>query len=332
MPVSKRHRILILLFAICLPMYMVIHVMSGQISVPWTDIWNSIFSFKDSEMNHVIAREIRIPRMMIALLAGGALSVAGLLMQTLFKNPLAGPDVLGISSGASLLVALSIMTSIPFFSTDYGLILNALVGAFLFGMVILAFSKFVRNQLSLLLIGIMLGSFTSAFVSILQSVSNANELKLFTLWGLGSLQKVRIDQLPIIFSVVLVGLIASYLIGKKLNLLVLGETEAKLMGVKIKSTRYIIIAITAILTGIITAFCGPIAFIGLAVPNIARIIFKTQNHHVLIGASFLLGAIFLLSVDIFIQLLESRIVIPINALTSIIGAPIVVLIVFRKLK
>ena len=332
MLISKRHRLILIILLALLPLFVFIHLISGQIDISPSDVWLSLTSFDENNMNHIIAKEIRIPRMTMAAVAGGALSIAGLLMQTLFKNPLAGPYVLGINSGATLLVALSIMTGVTFFSSDYGIIINALVGAFLFGLIILSFSRLIKNQVSLLLIGIMLGSFTSAFISILQSLSNAQELKMFTLWGLGSLQKVSIEQLPIILIIIGVGLILTVLLSKRLNVLILGESEAKLMGLNIKFTRYIIIGITALFTGIITAFCGPIAFIGLAVPNIVRLIFKTQNHLVLIIGSFIIGALFLLATDIIIQLLEHKIVIPINALTSIIGAPIVVLIVFKRLR
>lgn len=332
MIVSKKHKFILLILVILLPIAALVHLVSGQIDISLSDLYNGLFQFNDKDMSQIIAREVRFPRMIMALLAGGALSIAGLLMQTLFKNPLAGPYVLGINSGATLLVALSIMTGVTFFETDYGIILNALIGAFLFGMIILAFSRFVRNQVSLLLIGIMLGSFTSAFISILQSMSNAQELKLFTLWGLGSLQKVSFEQLPLIVIVVFIGLLFSLLISKRLNLLVLGESEAKLMGVNIKVTRYLLIGITALLTGIITAFCGPIAFIGLAVPNIVRIVFRSQNHILLTLGSFIIGALFLLITDIVIQVLEAKIVIPINAITSIVGAPLVVLIVFRRLR
>lgn len=332
MLISKRHRLILIILLGLLPVFVFIHLISGQIDISPSDVWSSLTSFDENNMNHIIAKEIRIPRMTMAAIAGGALSIAGLLMQTLFKNPLAGPYVLGINSGATLLVALSIMTGVTFFSSDYGIIINALVGAFLFGLIILSFSRLIKTQVSLLLIGIMLGSFTSAFISILQSLSNAQELKMFTLWGLGSLQKVSIEQLPIILIIIGVGLLLTILLNKRLNILILGESEAKLMGVNIKFTRYIIIGITALFTGIITAFCGPIAFIGLAVPNIVRIIFKTQNHLVLIIGSFIIGALFLLATDIIIQLLEHKIVIPINALTSIVGAPIVVLIVFKRLR
>ena len=332
MEISRRNKIILIVLLVVLPITMLIHLSAGIYSISFGDIWHGIVNFDPTNTNEIIGREIRVPRMMTALLAGGALSIAGLLMQTLFKNPLAGPYVLGINSGATLMVGLTILTGFSFFSTNLGIILNALIGAFVFGLIILAFSKIVKNQLSLLLIGIMLGSFTSAIVAILQSLSNAQELKLFTLWGLGSLQKITFAQLPIVVIIVFIGLALTALLGKKLNLLILGEKEAKLMGVNIQLTRYYIIGITAILAGVITAYCGPIAFVGLAVPNITRIIFKTQNHHLLIIASFVIGALFLLITDIIIQLLEARIVIPINAITALVGAPVVVLIVFRKLK
>ncbi len=268
----------------------------------------------------------------MAIIAGASLSIAGLLMQTLFNNPLAGPYVLGINSGSSLFVALSIMTGIPFFTSELGLISNALIGAFLFGLIILFFSRMVKTQVSLLLVGLMLGSFISAFVSLLQSASNAQELKIFTLWALGSLQKVDFNQLPIILTTSMIGVLGTFLLVKPLNLLILGESEAKLLGVNIQKTRLFIIAITAILTGLVTAFCGPIAFIGLAVPNLVRILFKTQNHRTLVIASLLFGGLFLLICDIIIQLLEPHFMLPINVLTSMIGAPLVIFFILKRIR
>lgn len=311
---------------------MLMHLSSGQLALTSGDLWNSVFNYDSSNMSQLIAREVRIPRMLTAFLAGGSLSLAGLLMQTLFNNPLAGPYVLGINSGSGLFVAFTVMTGIPFFLSDLGIVINALIGAFIFGLLILIFAGMIRNQISLLLVGIMLGSFTGAFISILQTLSAADELKIFTLWNLGSLQKVSYTQMPLIGILVATGLVLSLGISKQLNLLILGEREAVLLGLRIKRFRYLIIGITALLTGVITAYCGPIAFVGLAVPNMVRLLFKTQQHLILIIACFLLGALFLLSVDALIQFLEARILIPINALTSIIGAPIVVFIVFRRLR
>lgn len=270
--------------------------------------------------------------MLMAIMAGAGLSIAGLLMQTLFKNPMAGPYVLGINSGASLFVAFSIMSGIPFFTSDIGIITNALLGALLFGLIISVFSSIVRSQISLLLIGIMLGSFTGALVSMLQAVSDAEELKSFTLWALGSLSRVEFYQLPLISGVFGAGVIGALLLVKPLNLLVLGQEQARLLGVNYRSVRLIIISITAILTGLITAFCGPIAFVGLAVPNLVRMLMKTQHHGILIISCGAIGALFVLLCDIIIQLLESQVNIPINVFTSVIGAPIVVLLILRKLR
>lgn len=332
MRVHQKHRLILIALGLCLPLFALFHLFSGQVPIGLADFWNSVFSYDESELSQLIAREVRIPRMLTGLMAGGSLALSGLLMQTLFRNPLAGPYVLGINSGTSLFVALTVMTGIPFFLSDLGLVINALIGAFLFGLLILAFAGLIRNQISLLLIGIMLGSFTGAFISILQTLSDANELKVYTLWNLGSLQKVTFDQLPLISSVIILGLTLSFLLSKPLNLMILGEKEAIQLGVNVKRVRYAIIGVTAVLTGVITAYCGPIAFVGLAVPNIVRILFKTQQHLILILASFLLGSLFLLAVDCLIQLMEAHVLIPINAITSIIGAPIVVFIVFKKLR
>lgn len=329
---SFRNRILIWTLVILLPITALLHLFSGQIAISFGDFWEALFNFDANNLDHVIMVELRIPRMGTALIAGAGLSIAGLLMQTLFNNPLAGPYVLGINSGASLFVAFALMTGIPFFATDLGLVANALIGAFAFGMIIVFFSSVIRQQISLLLIGLMLGSFTSAIVTILQSVSGLQELKLFTLWTFGSLQKVSLGQLPILMITLAVTILGAFLVVKPLNLLVLGSSEAKLLGVRMKRVRLLIILITALITGVVTAYCGPIAFVGLAIPNLVRILMKTQNHAILIVGSALCGGIFLLICDIVIQLLESSFLIPINAFTSLIGAPFVILLVLKRLK
>lgn len=332
MNTTRKQSVLLSVLLLSLPVIVLVHLFVGQIDISATDYFDSVFNFDKENINHLISRELRIPRMTMALIAGAGLSIAGLLMQTLFNNPLAGPYVLGINSGASLFVALTIMTGIPFFTSDLGLVTNALIGAFVFGLIILFFSTVVRAQISLLLIGLMLGSFTSALVSVIQTASDAQELKIFTLWALGSLQKVKLDQLPIIVLCFGISIIGAFLVVKPLNALVLGDKEAKLLGINIKKVRLIIILITAIITGIVTAFCGPIAFVGLAVPNLVRILFKTQNHYILIIASAIIGAMFILLCDIAIQIIEPHFIMPINALTSLIGAPFVILLVLRRLR
>ena len=308
-----------------------VHLFVGEINLSFSDFYNSLFKFNSSNTNHIIFQEFRIPRLVMGIIAGSGLSIAGLLMQTMFNNPLAGPYILGINSGSSLFVAFSIMTGIPFLTSDIGTISSALIGAFIFGLIILSFSFAVRSHVSLLLIGIMLGSFTSAFVSILQSMSDPSQLKLFTMWAMGSLQQVEMAQLPLIVVFFIIGVAASLFVIKPLNALILGETQAMMLGINIKYIRLVLIIITAILTGLITAFCGPIAFVGLAVPNLVKLLFKTQSHGVLLLGCILIGSVFLLLCDISVQLLESTVHIPINALTSIIGAPFVIVIVLKRL-
>jgi iron complex transport system permease protein len=328
---SKKSKIVIVCLLVLLPLIATVHLFSGEISISFLDFYNSFFHFNSNDTNHIIVREFRIPRLVMGIIAGSGLSIAGLLMQTMFNNPLAGPYILGINSGSSLFVAFSIMSGIPFFTSDFGTITSALIGAFVFGLIILSFSYSVKSHVSLLLIGIMLGSFTSAFVSILQSMSDPSQLKLFTMWAMGSLQQVESAQLPIIIIFFLIGVFSCLFVVKSLNTLVLGETNALMLGVQIKYIRLILITITAILTGLITAFCGPIAFVGLAVPNLVKLLFKTQSHATLLVGCLLIGSVFLLLCDILVQLLESTVHIPINALTSIIGAPFVIIIVLKRL-
>lgn len=332
MNASVKNRWFIYVLAAMVPLCAIVHVFSGHIELESGVFWDALAHYDADNLQHAVVWELRIPRMITALVAGAGLSVAGLLMQTLFNNPLAGPYVLGINSGASLFVAFALMAGVPLVTSDIGLIANALIGAFLFGLIILSFSSVIRQQISLLLIGLMLGSFTSAIVFILQSTSGMQELKLFTLWALGSLQKVTIEQTPWLIGALLITLIGAFLVVKPLNLLVLGSTEAESLGVRMKRVRILIILVTAVITGVVTAFCGPVAFVGLAIPNLIRIVMKTQNHALLIIASALCGSVFLLLCDILIQRMEDMYVLPINALTSIIGAPFVILLVLRRLR
>lgn len=328
---KNKYKWIMIVLVICLPMIVFVYFFIGQITIDFSDFSNAFFHFDHLNTKHIIIREFRLPRVVMAIIAGSGLSLAGLLMQTLFNNPLAGPYVLGINSGSSLFVAFSLMTGIPFFGSDFGIIASALLGAFIFGLIILFFSFVVKSHISLLLIGMMLGSFTSAFVSIIQSMSELENLKAFTMWTMGSLQHVDLSQLPLILLFFVIGLLSCLLVIKPLNALVIGERQALMLGIDIKTIRLLLISITAILTGLVTAFCGPIAFVGLAVPNLVKMLFKTQSHSILIIGCLLVGSIFLLACDILVQLLETTIHIPINALTSVIGAPFVIFIVLKRL-
>lgn len=308
-----------------------LHLIVGEVQLPMTKVYQALFNYDPSNSIELIIHEFRIPRLFMAIIAGSGLAVSGMLMQTLFKNPLAGPSILGISSGSSLFVACSLMTGIPFFANDFGIISSALLGAFVYGLIIIGFSSFVRSNISLLLIGLMLGSFTSSFVSMLQMNSAAEELKAFTMWTMGSLQHVEFNQLSLISIVYAIGILSSCLLIKPLNMLVLGEKAAAMLGQNIKTIRFTTIAVTAILTGLITAFCGPIAFIGLAVPNCARLVFKTQSHGILLIGNSLIGACFLVGSDLIIELLEPYFHLPINVLTAVIGAPLVIYILLKRM-
>lgn len=332
MTFKKRDLFLFLSLLLVLTLAILLHLFSGQIHITLNEFWNALFNFDQNNTQHIIAREFRIPRMSMAIFAGAGLSISGMLMQTLFNNPLAGPYVLGINSGSSLFVAFTMMTGVSFFQSDLGIISSALIGALVFGFIILSFSLFVKSHISLLLIGLMLGSFTGSIISILQTFSTAQELKAFTMWTMGSLQNVQLHQLPIILLLFSFGILLCLFLIKPLNVLVIGEKTASFLGMNIKMIRIATISVTALFTGLITAFCGPIAFVGLAVPNLTRYLFRSQSHGKLIVANLFIGALFLVLSDTIIQLLEHKIQLPINAFTSIIGAPLIILIVLKRLK
>jgi iron complex transport system permease protein len=328
---KKRNTYWLLVLLAAVPLAFFFHFISGEIPIAWAQVKDAWFSFDPNNTAHQIVREFRFPRFIMACLAGSALSVSGLMMQTLFNNPLAGPYILGINSGSSLFVAISLMTGLTFFQNDFGLVSSALIGALVFGLIILGISFKIKQGVSLLLIGLMLGSFSGALVSVIQFLSEANALKIFTLWAMGSLQQVQTTQLPLIFILFSLGIIGSFLIIKPLNAFVLGESEAEMLGISIRKVRLLLIFFTALLTGLVTAFCGPIAFVGLAVPNLVKILFKTQDHKILMPATLFLGAIFLVFCDIIVQLFADRIPLPINAVTSLIGAPMVIYFIVKKL-
>jgi iron complex transport system permease protein len=317
-----------------------LNISLGSVSIPFYDILDILagnISIKGSWLTIIL--NFRVPKAITAILVGSGLSVAGLLMQTLFRNPLAGPFVLGISSGASFGVALFILggslfsgflltNSISYWSLP---IASSLGAFFVLSAVIVAANK-VKNTMSILIIGLMFGSLTAALISILTYFSEASQIQQFLFWSFGSLGNLSWNELFIFSSIYGIAILATLTIIKPLNSLLLGENYAKSTGINIKKSRNIILLITSILTGVITAFAGPIAFIGLAVPHIARIIFSTANHKVLIPAVLLLGAIVMLICDTIAQLPASEFTLPINAITSLFGAPIVIWLLIRKKK
>jgi iron complex transport system permease protein len=281
----------------------------------------------------------RLPKAITAILVGSGLSISGLLMQTLFRNPLAGPFVLGISSGASLGVAILILGAsfigvniTAFAYTNWGLAIAASLGAFLVLSAVLLAAIKVRNTMSILIIGLMFGSLTAAVISVLAYFSSASQLQQYLFWSFGSLGNLTWHEITTFFVVFLIGLLLVIFIIKPLNSLLLGENYAKSMGVNIKLTRNITLISTSLLTGVITAFSGPIAFIGLAVPHLTKLLFKTSNHKILLPAVAISGAIIMLICDSIAQLPNSEYTLPINAITSLFGAPIIIWLLIRKRK
>ncbi|TNE53290.1 MAG: iron ABC transporter permease [Bacteroidetes bacterium] len=309
---------------------LLLHLFNGSWDWDFKTLLKSLTDFDISNTQEVIFREIRFPRTVTAILAGAGLSIAGLLMQTYFNNSLAGPSVLGISSGSSLFVALAVLSGWELLNTAHSLVFAALIGAFLFSLLILFFSAFVRSAISLLLIGMMLGSFTSAVIQVIQLGTHAERLKSYLLWGFGSLQQNSFEQLGLFFLVFLLACASLIFLIKPLNLLVLGEKQARILGTNIALNRMILIAVASVFAGLITAYCGPISFIGLAVPNVVRQLYRTKDHRYLLLGSALFGAITLLICDLVIIYVEPFLLLPLNAITALIGAPVVVWIILKR--
>ncbi|MFN3640409.1 MAG: iron chelate uptake ABC transporter family permease subunit [Flavobacterium sp.] len=307
----------------------------GSVSIPLESVVDSFIGTEIKKSWEIILWNFRLPKVITAVLVGMGLSLSGLLMQTLFRNPLAGPYVLGLSSGASLGVAFVIMGSsfLPvFLVNEFGMVLASALGSFLVLMAVLVVSQKLRDTMAILIVGLMFGSFTSAIVSVLSYFSTAQELQKFTFWSMGSLSNVSGTSLLILAFCCFSGVVISVFSIKPLNALLLGENYAKTLGLNFNRTRMLIILATSILAGGITAFVGPIAFIGLAVPHIAKLIFQTSNHYTLFWSTLLLGAITMLVCDSIAQLPGSDYTLPINAITSVVGAPVVVWLLVRKRK
>ena len=286
-----------------------------------------------SPMENNILHAIRLPKAVTAILAGAALSVSGLIMQTLFRNPLAGPYTLGVSSGASLGVALltmmgGILSTFNFQLSTLGLPIAACIGATLVLLLVLAVSRRVTNNVSLLIVGMMFGSIAGALVSLLQNFANPDALKLFIVWTLGSLSSVSWSDMQLMVPILLLGTLFVLLSLKPLNGLLLGEDYARGLGIHVARTRLYIVLATGLLAGGVTAFCGPIAFIGVAVPHIARGIFHTSNHRVTLPACALIGACLLLVCDVLCSLAIYPL--PISTISALFGAPIIIWIILKN--
>lgn len=337
---SPSYRITFLLLSLALAASVLLNISLGSVEIPFMDVVNTLMGKSQENRSwHYIIIDYRLPKAITGILVGGGLAMSGLLMQTLFRNPLAGPFVLGISSGASLGAALLLMGMSLFsgwivldFANDISLAIAASVGSFLVLLVVLIVANRVRDTMALLIIGLMFGSITAALVSILAYFSEAEQLQRFIFWSFGSVGNLSWNQVLVLFFIVLAGSLLAVLSLKNLNAFLLGESYAKSMGVNLKKTKYLIILTTGLLAGGITAFAGPIAFIGLAVPHLTRQLFDTMEHKILLPAVFLYGGILMLFCDAVAQLPSSASVLPINAITAILGAPVVIWLLVRKRK
>ena len=329
---KQRSTTLFIILSLLLVSFFVLDLLIGSVHIPLRDILGAMVGADIAPATRLIVLDIRLIKAIVAILTGMALSVSGLQMQTLFRNPLAGPYVLGISSGASLGVALFIL-GMPLLGIATNSTLSSIGtagAAWLGSALILAFvasvSTRIKDIMVILILGMMISSGVSAVVQILQYLSNEEALKSFVIWTMGSLGDVTTNQLYLMLPAVVIGLIVSVAVIKPLNLLLLGEQYARTMGLNVRRSRYLIFLSTTLLAGTATAFCGPIGFVGLAIPHIARMLFSNADHRILLPASALCGAVTLLICDIISKWLT----LPINTITALLGIPIVIWVVIRN--
>lgn len=308
----------------------------GAVSFSASEITSVLLGKATDESLNFIILEGRLPQALTALLSGAGLAASGLMLQTIFRNPLAGPSILGITSGSSLGVALVMLCFggiVGFGSSELGgniaIIAGALVGSFLVMGFLIVLAERIRSNLSLLIVGMMTGYLTSSIVTLLSSMTTARSLQGFINWGMGTFSGVTTEQLPLFSGFTLIGLVLAMLMSKPLNLLLLGDNYAMSLGVDVRVVRRMLLLSTGLLAAVITSFCGPISFIGLAMPHVARLIMKTDNHLLLMPATMLCGAILALGVQL-LSVCPDGYIIPINALTPIAGVPVVLYIIIKN--
>lgn len=336
---KKRTLLCFILLALLLVLLFVASLLLGSVSLQVKEVLGVLFGQEADPQTRILVTHFRLPKAITALIVGAALSASGLQMQTLFRNPLAGPYVLGISSGASLGVSLFLLGA-PLLGVsvasetlrNIGVVGSAWVGAALILAMIMAVSVRLKDIMAILILGMMFGSAASAIVQILQYLSPDSALKSFVVWTMGSLSGVSLQQLGIMSGIVVAGLALSIYLIKPLNLLLLGENYARTMGLNIRWIRFLLFASTTLLAGTVTAFCGPIGFIGIAVPHVARMLTGNADHRILMPASMLMGSVTMLLCDIIAQLPGHEMVLPVNTITALLGIPIIVLVIVRNRK
>jgi len=333
----NRGTICCLLLTVAIVLLFALNILVGSVSIPAADVVGILLGDSTAKASwQYIILQSRLPQALTALLAGGALAVSGLMLQTAFRNPLAGPSVFGINSGAGLGVALVMLLlggSISAGSVSLSGFMAVLVAAFFGAMAVMSliffFSTLVRNNVMLLIVGIMIGYISNSAISLLNFFATDEGVKSYMVWGMGSFGGVSMDMMPLFAVVTMAGLLGAVVLIKPLNALLLGDRYAENLGIDIVRTRNLLLIVTGLLTAIVTAFCGPVAFIGLAVPHIARLMLHTDNHRSLLPATILMGAVVALVCNLLCVLPGESGVIPLNAITPLIGAPVIIYIIAK---
>lgn len=334
---SHRSTITLIVLALLVVVLFPLNLVYGSIDIPFNEVVNALTGGDVTKHTwETIILETRLPMGLTAMLAGAALAVSGLLLQTTFDNPLAGPSILGVSTGSSLGVAIVMLAMggvvSETISSYFGVLLGAVAGAALVMLVLLFFSSIVKSTTMLLIIGIMVSYLTSSAISLLNFFSTQEGVHSFVIWGMGNFSGVTLDRLPMFSILIMLFLLLSFMLVKPLNALLLGARYAENLGVSIKATRNKLLLLSGVLTAVVTAFCGPIGFLGLIVPHIARLALRSSNHTVLLPATALAGAVIALLCNLISVLPASWGMIPINAITPVIGVPIIIYIIVNRKK
>ena len=329
-----------LMFSLAIVVLFFVNLVYGSVDIPLDTVVDILLGKETDKASwRFIVLESRLPQAVTAILSGMALSVSGLMLQTAFRNPLADPSIFGISSGAGLGAALvmllfggSVSAGALSLTGFAAVFLGAFVGAMTVMAIVLAFSVFVRNSVMLLIIGIMIGYISSSAISLLNFFATEEGVKSYLVWGMGSFGGVSFSQLPVFSTVTLTGLACSLLLVKPLNIILLGKSYAENLGVNTAMVRNLLLVVTGLLTAVVTSFCGPVSFIGLAVPHLARMVVRTSQHGVLMPVTMLSGAAIALLCNVVCTLPSSGGIIPLNAVTPILGAPVVIYVILRMKK
>ena len=334
----KRNVSIILLLVAGFIVLFAMNLIVGSVRIPLADVCDILFDkFDGKESWKYIVMENRLPQALTAMLCGASLAVCGLMLQTAFRNPLAGPDVFGISSGAGLGVAIvmlflggSVSTTLFTVSGFLAILTSAFIGAIVVTMIILFLSTMVKNSVLLLIVGLMVGYVSSSAVALLNFFASEEGVKSYMVWGMGNFGGVSMNHMLLFALLCLVGIIASIFLIKPLNIMLLGTQYAESLGINIRQIRNLLLVTVGLLTAVTTAFCGPVSFIGLAIPHISRLLFHTDNHQILLPGTVLTGAVIALFCNLICYLPGELGIIPLNAVTPLIGAPVIIYVIIKR--